>query len=84
MFCCNSNILFSVGKTSLINQFVHGKFSNKYRASVGIDFSNKEIFVNDAMYAVQFCDTAGKESLVICKLYIILKSEEMLIMRIMM
>jgi len=30
-----------VGKTSLMNQYVHKRFSNQYKATIGADFFNE-------------------------------------------
>ena len=32
-----------VGKTSLIQQFEHSRFSDDFKPTIGADFSNKEI-----------------------------------------
>jgi len=37
----------SVGKTSLMNQYVNKRFSNQYKATIGADFCTKEVVVND-------------------------------------
>jgi Ras-related protein Rab-7A len=62
----------SVGKTSLMNQFVNNKFSSQYKATIGADFLTKEVQVNDkqvsktfnynSKIAMQIWDTAGQES----------------------
>lgn len=38
-----------VGKTSLMNQYVHRKFSREYKATIGADFLTKEIQVDDTL-----------------------------------
>lgn len=43
----------SVGKTSLMNQFVNKKFSNQYKATIGADFLTKEIVVDDRLVTMQ-------------------------------
>ena len=43
----------SVGKTSLMNQYVLKKFSNQYKATIGADFLTKEITVDDKMVTMQ-------------------------------
>eukprot|EP01106_Pelomyxa_sp_JSP_P019419 TRINITY_DN975_c0_g1_i1.p1 TRINITY_DN975_c0_g1~~TRINITY_DN975_c0_g1_i1.p1 ORF type:complete len:204 (+),score=34.41 TRINITY_DN975_c0_g1_i1:206-817(+) len=50
-----------VGKTSLMNQFVKGKFNSQYRATVGADFLSKELQVDDRLVTLQIWDTAGQE-----------------------
>lgn len=43
----------SVGKTSLMNQYVTKKFSNQYKATIGADFLTKEVTVNDRLVTMQ-------------------------------
>lgn len=45
--------LFSVGKTSLMNQYVNKKFSNQYKATIGADFLTKEVMVDDRLVTMQ-------------------------------
>ncbi|MGH0185392.1 UNVERIFIED_CONTAM: hypothetical protein FKN15_017924 [Acipenser sinensis] len=51
----------SVGKTSLMNQYVNKKFSNQYKATIGADFLTKEVMVDDRLVTMQIWDTAGQE-----------------------
>ena len=53
--------LLSVGKTSLMNQYVHKRFSNQYKATIGADFLTKELMVDDKLVTLQIWDTAGQE-----------------------
>ncbi|KAJ0960550.1 hypothetical protein J5N97_001589 [Dioscorea zingiberensis] len=50
-----------VGKTSLMNQYVHKKFSQQYKATIGADFVTKEIQIEDRLVTLQIWDTAGQE-----------------------
>lgn len=52
-----------VGKTSLMHQFVDGKFSCQYKATIGADFLTKELHLEDEDRDVtlQLWDTAGQE-----------------------
>jgi Ras-related protein Rab-7A len=50
-----------VGKTSLMNQYVNGKFSNSYKATIGADFLTKEVMIDDKLVTLQIWDTAGQE-----------------------
>jgi len=43
----------SVGKTSLMNQYVNKKFSNQYKATIGADFLTKEVQVDDRLVTMQ-------------------------------
>merc|ERR1711881_704780 len=51
----------SVGKTSLMNQFVHRKFNGTYKATIGADFLTKEVSVDERLVTMQIWDTAGQE-----------------------
>ncbi|CEP03061.1 Ras family [Plasmodiophora brassicae] len=50
-----------VGKTSLMNQYVNGKFSAQYKATIGADFLQKEVEVDGKVVTMQIWDTAGQE-----------------------
>ncbi|TYJ36190.1 hypothetical protein E1A91_A05G291100v1 [Gossypium mustelinum] len=52
-----------VGKTSLMNQYVHKKFSQQYKATIGADFVTKELQIEDRLVTLQIWDTAGQERL---------------------
>ncbi|GAA5840643.1 hypothetical protein JCM9279_007388 [Rhodotorula babjevae] len=52
----------STGKTALRNRFVAGVFSDAYRATIGCDFRQKVVHVNDGDECiVNAWDTAGQE-----------------------
>ena len=53
--------MLSVGKTSLMNQYVNKKFSSQYKATIGADFLTKEVMVEDRLVTMQIWDTAGQE-----------------------
>ena len=50
-----------VGKTALINQYVHNTFSIQYKATIGVDFQTKDVLVNDQIVSMKIWDTAGQE-----------------------
>ncbi|KAK4585376.1 hypothetical protein RGQ29_022867 [Quercus rubra] len=50
-----------VGKTSLMNQYVHMKFNPHYKATIGADFVTKELRIDDKQVTLQIWDTAGQE-----------------------
>ncbi|XP_042436951.1 ras-related protein Rab7-like [Zingiber officinale] len=50
-----------VGKTSLMNQYVHKKFTQQYKVTIGADFVTKEILVDDRLVTLQIWDTTGQE-----------------------
>ena len=43
----------SVGKTSLMNQFVNKKFSNQYKATIGADFLTQELVIDGRAVTMQ-------------------------------
>ena len=47
------NLACSVGKTSLMNQYVNKKFSSQYKATIGADFLTKEVQVDDRLVTMQ-------------------------------
>jgi len=50
-----------VGKTSLMERFVASKFSAQYKATIGADFSTKDVLVGGDTVTLQLWDTAGQE-----------------------
>ena len=51
----------SVGKTSVIKQFVDREFSPQYKATIGSDFLIKPVTVNGQPHTLQIWDTEGQE-----------------------
>jgi len=53
----------SVGKTSILNRYVHDSFLEEYQPTVGIDFVTKTVPLPDksANLQLQLWDTAGQE-----------------------
>lgn len=51
----------SVGKTSLLDRYVNGKFSLSYKATIGADFLTKDTMVEERLITIQLWDTAGQE-----------------------
>eukprot|EP01090_Pellita_catalonica_P022849 TRINITY_DN903_c0_g3_i1.p1 TRINITY_DN903_c0_g3~~TRINITY_DN903_c0_g3_i1.p1 ORF type:complete len:444 (-),score=79.46 TRINITY_DN903_c0_g3_i1:75-1406(-) len=50
------------GKTAIMQQYVHKKFSNQYKATIGADFLTKEVLdKNKHLVTLQIWDTAGQE-----------------------
>lgn len=43
----------SVGKTSLMNQYVNKRFSSQYKATIGADFLTKEVMIDDKLVTLQ-------------------------------
>lgn len=50
-----------VGKTSMIRQFVDHIFVAEFKATIGADFSSRQLPVDDKMVTLQVWDTAGQE-----------------------
>ncbi|XP_042440191.1 ras-related protein Rab7-like [Zingiber officinale] len=44
-----------------MNQYVHKKFMQQYKVTIGADFVTKEILVDDKLVTLQIWDTAGQE-----------------------
>ncbi|KAL7713923.1 Sphingomyelin phosphodiesterase [Entamoeba marina] len=51
----------SVGKTSLLHQYITKTFKTQTKSTVGADFVTREIEVNQQIIALQLWDTAGNE-----------------------
>jgi Ras family len=47
-----SVICFSVGKTSLMNQYVNKRFSNQYKATIGADLYELLLYVVQGAYSL--------------------------------
>jgi hypothetical protein len=53
--------LFGTGKTSLIQQFVHSMFSERYLSTVGVKIDRKPIQVDGAEVTLVLWDLAGRD-----------------------
>ncbi|XP_031109885.1 ras-related protein RABH1e-like [Ipomoea triloba] len=51
----------SVGKTSITTRFICRKFNTTYKATIGIDFFSKTVYLEDRTVRFQFWDTAGQK-----------------------
>jgi len=50
------------GKTSLIRRYVHGTFSQQYKATIGVDFGLKNLqYLPGVIAKLSFWDVAGQE-----------------------
>lgn len=54
---------FSVGKTSLAQQYVNKVFSEKYLTTVGVKIDTKEITIDEKTLKMVVWDVAGRDSL---------------------
>lgn len=50
-----------VGKSSIMNRFVHDKFDAQCYHTIGVEFVNKEVEIDKEKYTLQLWDTAGQE-----------------------
>lgn len=50
-----------VGKSSIVSRFVDGDFDGKTVGTVGIDFKDKEVEIDNKTVNIQIWDTAGEE-----------------------
>ncbi len=53
---------FGVGKTSLFNQFVHSRFSDKYLTTIGVKVNKKVVNIGDEELSILLWDIAGEVS----------------------
>lgn len=53
---------FGVGKTSLVKQFVHSIFSDKYLTTIGVNIEKKQITIGNTQLTFIIWDLAGEES----------------------
>ena len=51
---------FSVGKTSLFNQFLYQKFDERYHTSIGVKVDKKIVAVEEEEVAIMLWDLAGE------------------------
>merc|ERR1719177_74289 len=50
------------GKTSILHKYVNNKFIEEHKATIGADFSTREITIDDSrLITLQIWDTAGQE-----------------------
>lgn len=53
--------VFATGKTSLVQQFVYSKFSEKYHSTVGVKIDRREVLLDDATVNLVLWDLAGQD-----------------------
>ena len=51
----------SVGKTSLLYQYINKEFTGRYRATIGSDFLSKQLDIDGEHINLHIWDTAGRE-----------------------
>lgn len=54
--------VFGTGKTSLVQQFVHTKFTDKYHSTVGVKIDRKVVNVDGTDVTLVLWDLAGRDS----------------------
>ena len=55
------NLFYSVGKTSILDQYCSYKFTLQYRCTIGADFKTKNINLDENEIQLQIWDSAGTE-----------------------
>jgi len=50
-----------VGKTTLINRYISGKYSEDFKMTIGVDFYTKNIIIEDINVSLQIWDFAGEQ-----------------------
>lgn len=67
MSCIQKKILlvgdFGVGKSSLIERFVHNRFSEEYKSTIGVVISKKELAVDGQNLKFLIWDIAGERNI---------------------
>jgi small GTP-binding protein len=53
--------LFATGKTSLVQRFVHSRFSERYLSTVGVKIDRKEVEVDGTGITLLLWDLAGRD-----------------------
>ena len=51
----------AVGKSNISFRFTKGQFSEKYQATIGMEFTYKNVKIGEKIYRIQIWDTAGQE-----------------------
>ena len=70
----------SVGKSSFIIKFIDNRFSINYIATLGFDFKQKKLTINDETIRLKIFDTAGQERFKSISLNIIKKADGILLL----
>lgn len=55
--------MFGTGKTSLVQQFVHSMFSEKYHSTVGVKIDRKPVDLGDTTVNLVLWDLAGRDEI---------------------
>ena len=50
-----------IGKSSILSKYWKDKFNDKYKATIGAYFYNKDIVIDEETITLQIWDTAGQE-----------------------
>ncbi len=53
--------VFATGKTSLVQQFIYSKFSEKYHSTVGVKIDRKEVILAGTQVNLLLWDLAGQD-----------------------
>ena len=50
-----------VGKSNILLRYVYSTFKSEYQLTIGVEFGEKNVQLNDKNYKIQIWDTAGNE-----------------------
>jgi len=50
-----------VGKSNLISRFTKNEFAESHQATIGVDFSNRNVHISNKIIKAQIWDTAGQD-----------------------
>ena len=51
----------NVGKTSILKKFIHNRFEFQFDTTIGVDFEQEMMSINDKNFNIHIWDTAGSE-----------------------
>ena len=59
--------MLRVGKSSLLGRYTKGEFTHRYVATIGADFTTKDVHIDKKRITLQIWDTAGSLIILIAK-----------------
>jgi len=51
----------NVGKSQIVQRFIKNNFNPKYEVTIGVEFGEKNIEIEDKILRIQIWDTCGQE-----------------------
>ena len=52
---------FNVGKSAIVSRLINDRFSESYNVTVGVEYMQTEVLVDDHAVTLQVWDSAGQE-----------------------